>query len=71
VVNGVDIVHYRGADGTVGLTQLVGEADPGSLLVLGDTLVGAVELTDAAATLDDVRTLARLTDEPLAIRCPT
>lgn len=67
VVNGVDIVHYRGADGTVGLTQLVGEADPGSLLVLGDTLVGAVELTDAAATLDDVRILARLTDEPLAV----
>ncbi|MGW6128424.1 tripartite tricarboxylate transporter substrate-binding protein [Cellulomonas sp. NPDC055163] len=66
-VNGVDIVHYRGADGTVGLTQLVGEADPGSLLVVGDTLVGAIELTDAAATLDDVRTLARLTDEPLAL----
>lgn len=67
VVNGVDIVHYRGADGTVGLTQLVGEADPGSLLVLGDTLVGAVELTDAAATLGDVKPLARLTVEPLAV----
>lgn len=66
-VNGVDIVHYRGADGTVGLTQLVGEADPGSLLVVGDALVGAVELTDAAATLDDVRALARLTEEPLAV----
>lgn len=67
VVNGVDIVHYRGADGTVGLTQLVGEAEPGSLLVVGDALVGAVELTDAAATLDDVRPLARLTAEPLAV----
>ncbi|MBB2923127.1 tripartite tricarboxylate transporter substrate binding protein [Cellulomonas cellasea] len=67
VENGVDIVHYRGADGTVGLTQLVGQADPDSLLVVGDVLVGAVELTDAAATLDDVTPLARLTDEPLAV----
>lgn len=67
VVNGVDIVNYNGADGTVGLTQLVGQADPASLLVLGDALVGAVELTRASATLADVTPVARLTQDPLAL----
>lgn len=67
VVNGVDIVNYRGADGTVGLNQLVGEADPDTLIVVGDVLVGGIEVTGAPATLEDVTTLARLTDEPLAV----
>lgn len=70
VVNGVDIVNYRGADGTVGLNQLVGEADPDTLIVVGDVLVGGIEVTGAPATLDDVTTLARLTDEPLAVVVP-
>jgi hypothetical protein len=54
-LSGAQVTLRRGADGTVGLTQLVGQADPDSLLVVGDVMLDrsllVLEIESGAAEL--------------------
>jgi len=57
------VVNIAGAGGTIGLAQFAGSPDPDSLMVMGATMVGAIETNDSAVSLADVVPVARLTGE--------
>ncbi|MCY1160242.1 MAG: tripartite tricarboxylate transporter substrate binding protein [Citricoccus sp.] len=71
ISNNVQVVNVPGAGGTIGLgqfAQMEGRSD--MLMVTGGVMVGAVELADAGATLDDVQPVARLADDFAALVVP-
>ncbi|GAA3281700.1 Bug family tripartite tricarboxylate transporter substrate binding protein [Nesterenkonia halobia] len=70
--SGSEVYNVPGASGTVGLTEFAGEnaGDPHQLMVIGKILVGAIQQTDSAMTLDDVTPIASLAAEYDAIAVP-
>lgn len=71
ISNNVQVVNVPGAGGTIGLgqfAQMDGRSD--MLMVTGGVMVGAVELADSGASLDDVEPIARLADDFAALVVP-
>lgn len=64
VVNNAQVVNIPGAGGTIGLgkySTMEGQAD--TLLTSGTVMVGAIALNDSPVTLEDVRPIARISEE--------
>ncbi len=64
VVNNAQVVNIPGAGGTIGLgkySTMEGRAD--TLLTTGTVMVGAIALNDSPVTLEDVRPIARISEE--------
>ncbi|SOC51330.1 tripartite tricarboxylate transporter substrate binding protein [Ornithinimicrobium cerasi] len=64
VVNNAQVVNIPGAGGTIGLgkySTMDGQAD--TLLTSGTVMVGAIALNDSPVTLEDVRPIARISEE--------
>lgn len=64
IVNHVQVINIPGAGGTIGLSQVTRMEDRQDImLVTGAVMVGAVELSNAEATLEDTTPIARLADD--------
>lgn len=64
IVNSPQVVNIPGAGGTIGLSQLVempGEST--TLMVMGITMLGAININGSGVNLGDVTPIARLTDD--------
>ncbi|MFE6997358.1 Bug family tripartite tricarboxylate transporter substrate binding protein [Microbacterium sp. NPDC057659] len=70
IVKSAPVSNVGGAGGTIGLAQLANEKDPGTLMVNGLVMVGAIETNDSKVRLEDTTPIARLTDEPLVVVVP-
>ncbi|REJ05835.1 tripartite tricarboxylate transporter substrate binding protein [Microbacterium bovistercoris] len=70
IVKSAPVTNVGGAGGTIGLAQLANEKDPGTLMVNGLVMVGAIETNDSKTRLEDTTPIARLTDEPLVVVVP-
>ncbi|MDQ4137353.1 MAG: tripartite tricarboxylate transporter substrate-binding protein [Actinomycetota bacterium] len=70
ILESAPVTNIGGAGGTVGLASLANESDPGTLMVMGLVMVGAVETNAAAVRLEDTTPIARLTEEPLIVVVP-
>ncbi|MFC4139638.1 MULTISPECIES: tripartite tricarboxylate transporter substrate binding protein [unclassified Microbacterium] len=70
VVKTAPVSNVGGAGGTIGLAQLANEKDPGTLMVNGLVMVGAIETNDSKIRLEDTTPIARLTDEALVVVVP-
>lgn len=71
LVNNTQVVNVPGAGGTIGLGQLIGmDGDPGKLMFIGGTMIGAIEMGGGSSTLDDVTPIARLTEDYLVVAVP-
>ncbi|MDA0564104.1 tripartite tricarboxylate transporter substrate binding protein [Streptomonospora sp. S1-112] len=63
-VGRVEVYNVGGAGGTIGLNQYAQlPAEPTELMVTGLIMVGAIETSGSAVTMDDVTPLARLTTD--------
>lgn len=63
LANNTQVINMDGAGGTIGLARFVANDDPTQLMVMGATLIGAIEVNESTATIDDVVPVARLTSE--------
>lgn len=63
LADNTQVVNIEGAGGTVGLARFVADDDAKQLMVMGATLVGAIEVNGSERTIDDVVPVARLTSE--------
>lgn len=70
LIANAQVVNNSGAGGTAGLTQLVNETDPNTLMVMGLVMVGAIETNQSETTLEDTTPIAMLTEEPLVVVVP-
>ncbi|UJP10312.1 tripartite tricarboxylate transporter substrate binding protein [Microbacterium sp. KUDC0406] len=70
IVKSAPVSNVGGAGGTIGLAQLANVKDPGTLMVNGLVMVGAIETNDSKVRLEDTTPIARLTDEPLVVVVP-
>lgn len=64
IVNSPTVVNIPGAGGTIGLSQLAqmnGEST--TLMVMGITMLGAININGSGVSLDDVTPIARLSDD--------
>ncbi|AXH95363.1 tripartite tricarboxylate transporter substrate binding protein [Ornithinimicrobium avium] len=64
IVNNVQVVNIPGAGGTIGLgkfTTMDAQAD--TLMTTGSVMIGAIEVNDSPVSLEDVRPLARVSEE--------
>lgn len=64
VVNNAQVVNIPGAGGTIGLgrySTMEGQAD--TLMATGTVMVGAIALNASPVTLEDVRPIARISEE--------
>lgn len=60
----VQVVNVPGAGGTIGLNQFTTLGARGDMLIAtGAVMLGAIELADSGATLDDVVPIARVADD--------
>jgi putative tricarboxylic transport membrane protein len=63
-VNNAQVVNIPGAGGTIGLSQLAGmRGEDTTLMVMGITMLGAININGSDADLDDVTPIARLTED--------
>jgi putative tricarboxylic transport membrane protein len=63
LASNTQVINVEGAGGTIGLSKFVSDDDEKQLMVMGATLVGAIEVNKSEATLEDVVPVARLTSE--------
>ncbi len=63
LASNTQVVNIDGAGGTIGLSRFVSNDDPNQLMVMGATLVGAIEVNGSEQTIEDVVPVARLTAE--------
>ncbi|MCJ7993719.1 tripartite tricarboxylate transporter substrate binding protein [Rhizobium cremeum] len=72
ISSNVQVQNVPGAGGTIGLAQFANQSkgNPGSLIVGGYVMVGAILTNKAPVTLKDVTPIARLTGEYEAIVVP-
>jgi putative tricarboxylic transport membrane protein len=70
VAKNVQVTNIPGAGGTVGLAQFVNSKDPNTLMVNGFVMVGAILLNKSPVSLDQVTSIAKLTEETLVLVVP-
>jgi putative tricarboxylic transport membrane protein len=72
IARSVQVTNVAGAGGTVGLAQFVSSAkgDGNQLMVNGFVMVGAILMNRAPVSLDQVTSIARLTEETQVIVVP-
>jgi putative tricarboxylic transport membrane protein len=63
LADNAQVVNVEGAGGTIGLARFVSSDDSKQLMVMGATLVGAIETNKSKVSIDDVVPVARLTSE--------
>lgn len=64
IVNNAQVVNIPGAGGTIGLNNFAGmEGEKSSLMVMGITMLGAININGSHTTIEDVTPIARLTDD--------
>lgn len=64
IVNNAQVVNIPGAGGTIGLTKFAGmEGENTTMMIMGITMLGAININGSDVTLDDVTPLARITDD--------
>jgi len=64
IVNNAQVVNIPGAGGTIGLNKFAGmDGENTTLMVMGITMLGAININGSEVTLDDVTPLARITDD--------
>lgn len=64
IVNNPQVVNIPGVGGTIGLSQLssmTGEST--TVMVMGITMLGAININGSGVSIDDVTPIARLTDD--------
>lgn len=70
-VNNVQVTNIPGAGGTIGLSQFVQmEGRHDMLMATGGVMVGAIELANSKATMDDVELIARMSDDYAVLVVP-
>lgn len=65
VVNNAQVENIPGAGGTIGLNQLVTQlsGDTTTLMMMGITMLGAIQVNGSDVSLDEVTPIARLTED--------
>lgn len=64
IVNNTQVVNIPGAGGTIGLSQFTGMAgDAATMMVMGITMLGAININGSDVDLGDVTPIARLADD--------
>lgn len=64
IVNNAQVVNIPGAGGTIGLTKFAGmEGESSTLMLMGITMLGAININGSDTTLDDVTPIARITED--------
>lgn len=64
IVNNVQVVNIPGAGGTIGLNQLAGmHGENTTMMVMGITMLGAININGSETTIDDATPIARLTED--------
>lgn len=64
IVNSPQVVNVPGAGGTIGLSQLTEmEGESTTAMIMGITLLGAININGSGVSIDDVTPIARLTDD--------
>ncbi|MGP6174200.1 tripartite tricarboxylate transporter substrate binding protein [Corynebacterium sp. A21] len=64
IVNNPQVVNIPGAGGTIGLSQLTEmEGESTTAMIMGITMLGAININGSGVSIDDVTPIARLTDD--------
>ncbi|KSU63058.1 tripartite tricarboxylate transporter substrate binding protein [Arthrobacter sp. NIO-1057] len=64
IVNNAQVVNIPGAGGTIGLNKFAGmDGEKSSLMVMGITMLGAININGSQTTIQDVTPIARITDD--------
>jgi putative tricarboxylic transport membrane protein len=64
IVNNAQVVNIPGAGGTIGLTKFAGmSGENTTMMIMGITMLGAININGSGVSLDDVTPIARLTDD--------
>lgn len=64
IVNNAQVVNIPGAGGTIGLTKFAGmEGESTTMMIMGITMLGAININGSEVNLDDVTPIARITDD--------
>ena len=64
IVNNAQVVNIPGAGGTIGLTKFAGmEGESTTLMLMGITMLGAININGSDTTLEDVTPIARITED--------
>lgn len=64
IVNNTTVVNIPGAGGTIGLSQFSGmTGESATMMVMGITMLGAININGSDVDLGDVTPIARLTDD--------
>ena len=64
IVNNAQVVNIPGAGGTIGLTKFAGmEGESTTVMLMGITMLGAININGSDTTLDDVTPIARITED--------
>lgn len=64
IVNNTNVVNIPGAGGTIGLSQFTGMAgESATMMIMGITMLGAININGSDVDLGDVTPIARLTDD--------
>ncbi|GER23909.1 tricarboxylic transport membrane protein [Zafaria cholistanensis] len=64
IVNNAQVVNIPGAGGTIGLTKFAGmEGENTTLMLMGITMLGAININGSETTLEDVTPIARITED--------
>ncbi|BAU97420.1 tripartite tricarboxylate transporter receptor family protein [Corynebacterium suranareeae] len=64
IVNNPQVVNIPGAGGTIGLSQLSSmSGESTTVMVMGITMLGAININGSGVSIDDVTPIARLTDD--------
>lgn len=64
IVNNAQVVNIPGAGGTIGLTKFAGmEGENTTIMMMGITMMGAININGSDTTLADVTPLARITED--------
>lgn len=64
IVNNAQVVNIPGAGGTIGLNKFAGmEGDTSTLMLMGITMLGAININGSSTTLENVTPIARITDD--------
>ncbi|MGA9872391.1 MAG: tripartite tricarboxylate transporter substrate-binding protein [Rhodococcus sp. (in: high G+C Gram-positive bacteria)] len=64
IVNNTNVVNIPGAGGTIGLSQFTGmTGESATMMVMGITMLGAININGSDVDLGDVTPIARITDD--------
>lgn len=64
IVNNAQVVNIPGAGGTIGLTKFAGmDGESTTVMLMGITMLGAININGSDTTLEDVTPIARITED--------